>query len=119
VCGLQGAGQLHLGRGPNLTAKVVRDMIEDYGIHHRINSVANTHTNARAELGDKTVKRMLMDIVSAKGILDQRCKKWWNRGTRFPESKLACRKFCGHRREIVGTITGENSEVFVKNYADY
>ena len=31
--------------------------------------VANPHRNARAELGVKTVKRMLMDIVSAKGIL--------------------------------------------------
>ena len=46
-------------------------MMEDYGIHHRISSVANPHANARAELGVKTVKRMLMDIVSAKGILDR------------------------------------------------
>jgi hypothetical protein len=57
--------------GPNLTAKVVEDMMEDYGIHHRISSVANPHKNAWAELGVKTVKRMLMDIVSAKGILDR------------------------------------------------
>jgi hypothetical protein len=53
----------------------------------------------------------------------QRCKKWWNRGTRFPESELACRKFLGPRREIVETITAdlsaENSAEFVKNYADY
>ena len=41
--------------------------MEDYGIHHRISSVANPHANARAELG---VKKMRMDIVSAKGILD-------------------------------------------------
>jgi hypothetical protein len=56
--------------GPNLTAKLVEDMMEDYGIHHRISSVANPHENARAELGVKTVKRMLMDIVST-GILDR------------------------------------------------
>jgi hypothetical protein len=56
---------------PNLTAKVVEDMMEDYGIHHRISSVANPHKNARAELGVKTVKRMPMDIVSAKDILDR------------------------------------------------
>jgi hypothetical protein len=43
-------------------------MMEDYGIHQRISSVVNPHTNARAELG---VKRMLMDILSAKGILDR------------------------------------------------
>ena len=57
-------------RGPNLTAKVVEDMMEDYRIHHRISSVENPHENARAELGVKTVKRILMDSVSAKGILD-------------------------------------------------
>jgi hypothetical protein len=60
--------------GPNLTAKVVEDMMEDYGILHRISSVANPHTNARAELGVKTVKtvkRMLMGIVSAQGIMDR------------------------------------------------
>ena len=45
--------------GPNLTAKVVEDMMRDYGIHHRISSVANPHANARAELGVKTVKTML------------------------------------------------------------
>jgi seryl-tRNA synthetase len=50
---------------------VVEDMMEDYGIQHRISSVASLHTNARAELGVKTVKRMLMDIVSAQGIMDR------------------------------------------------
>jgi hypothetical protein len=49
----------------------VEDMMENYGFHHRISSVANPHANARAELGVKTVKRMLMDIVSAKGLLDR------------------------------------------------
>ena len=53
-----------LRRGPNLTAKVVEDMMEDYGIHNRISP-------ARAELRVKTVKRMLIDIVSAKGILNR------------------------------------------------
>jgi hypothetical protein len=56
---------------PKLTAKVAEDMMEDYGIHHRISSVANPQENARAELGVKTVKRMPMDIVSAKEILDR------------------------------------------------
>jgi hypothetical protein len=32
---------------------------------------------------------------------DQRCTKWWNWGTRFPESKLALRKLFRPRREIV------------------
>ena len=50
--------------GPNLTAKSVEDMMAEYGIHHMISSVANPHANARAELGVKTVKRMLRDNVS-------------------------------------------------------
>ena len=60
-----------LDGGPNLTTKVVEDMMRDYGIHHRISSVANPHANARAELGVKTVKRMLLDDVSARGTLDR------------------------------------------------
>jgi hypothetical protein len=60
-----------LRRGPNIKAKVVEDMMENYGFHHRISSVANPHANARAELGLKTVKRMLIDIVSEKGLLDR------------------------------------------------
>jgi hypothetical protein len=50
---------------------VVEDMMEDYGIQHRISSVSNPHTNALAELGVKTVERMLMEIVSAQGIMDR------------------------------------------------
>ena len=56
--------------GPNLTSMSVEQMLEDYGIHHRISSVANPHANARAELGVKTVKRMLRDNVSQNGGLD-------------------------------------------------
>jgi hypothetical protein len=48
----------------------VEQMMEDYGIHHRISSVANPHANARAELGVKTVKRMLRDNMSQNGGLD-------------------------------------------------
>ena len=46
-------------------------MMKDYGIHHRISSVGNPHSNARTELGVKTVKRMLRDNVSARGTLDR------------------------------------------------
>jgi hypothetical protein len=57
--------------GPNLTAKVVEDMMVAYGIHHRVCSVANPHENSRAELGVKTVKRMLRDNVSSTGQFDR------------------------------------------------
>ena len=54
----------------NLTAKVVEDMLKVYGIKHRISSVANPHANSRAELGVKTIKRMLRDCVGKFGKLD-------------------------------------------------
>ena len=57
--------------GPNLTAGCVEDMMTAYGIHHRISSVGNPHANSRAELGVKTVKRMLRDNVGADGSLNR------------------------------------------------
>ena len=42
-----------------------------YVIQHRISSVGNPHADSRAELGVKTVKRMLRDNVSANGSLDR------------------------------------------------
>ena len=42
------------------------------------------------------------------GSVRQRCKNWWNRGTRFPERKSACRKFFGLRK-IIKNITFDMS----------
>jgi hypothetical protein len=56
---------------PNLTSQEVENMMQAYGIHHRISSVANPHANSRAELGVKTVKRMLRENVSSTGQLDR------------------------------------------------
>ena len=55
---------------PNLTAKVVEDFVQAYGIYHRITSVANPHANCRAELAVKQVKRLLRDNVGQSGTLD-------------------------------------------------
>jgi hypothetical protein len=35
---------------------------------------------------------------------NQRYKKWWNWGTRFPESKLACKKYFGEEVKILCSI---------------
>ena len=56
--------------GPNLTARSVEELMNAYGIYHRITSVANPHANARAELGVKTVKRLLRTNVGAYGTVD-------------------------------------------------
>ena len=66
----------------NLTARAVESMLKDYGIRHRVSSVANPHANSRAELGVRTVKRMLRGNVGDFGKLD---------GTRFSRALLAVR----------------------------
>ena len=43
--------------GTQYTAEVVRKFMKDYGIEHRLCSVANAHANTRAELAVKTIKR--------------------------------------------------------------
>ena len=56
--------------GPNLTAKSVKELMNAYGIYHRVSSVANPHANACAELGVKQLKRLLRTNVGAYGTVD-------------------------------------------------
>ncbi|XP_052760759.1 uncharacterized protein LOC128203366 [Mya arenaria] len=56
--------------GPQFTAGKTQEFLKAWGVRHRITSVANPHANCRAELAVKTVKRMLMDNVTATGSLD-------------------------------------------------
>ena len=57
--------------GSNFVAENVQKFMKAYGIEHRISSVANPHSNCRAELAVKTVKRMLRENVGVSGKLDQ------------------------------------------------
>ena len=56
--------------GPQFTAGKTQNFLSAWGDRHRISSVANPHANYRAELAVKTVKRMLMDNITATGPLD-------------------------------------------------
>ena len=56
--------------GPQFKAGKTQDFLNAWGVRHRISSVANPHTNCRAELAVKTVKRMLIDNITATGSLD-------------------------------------------------
>ena len=55
---------------PQYKAGVVKKSMGDYGIYHRLSSVANPHANTHAELAVKTVKRMIRDCRTISGKLD-------------------------------------------------
>ena len=56
--------------GPQFKAGDAQDFLNTWGVRHMISSVANPQANCRAELAVKTVKRMLMDNITATGSLD-------------------------------------------------
>ena len=56
--------------GSQLDSKETTQFLAAYGIRHRISSVAYPHSNCRAELGVKTIKRLLTDNTGPGGSLD-------------------------------------------------
>ena len=56
--------------GPEFSASTTSRYLREIGTHHRLSSVAFPHSNCRAELGVKTVKRLLTDNVGPNGNLD-------------------------------------------------
>ena len=51
-------------------AEETQRLLSNWGVHHRLSSVALAHSNGRAELGVKTCKRMLMDNTGPNGEID-------------------------------------------------
>ena len=64
------AEQLSSDGGPEFTAGATQQFLKDWGVQHRLSSVANPHSNCRAELGVKQVKRIIADNCSPSGSLD-------------------------------------------------
>ena len=56
--------------GPEFTASLTRAFLQNWGIHHRLSSVAFAHSNCRAELGVKSMKRLLSGNTGPGGSLN-------------------------------------------------
>ncbi len=56
--------------GPEFTAAPTQEFLKTWGIHHRLSSVAYPHSNCRAEVGVKTVKRLITNNTGPNGTLD-------------------------------------------------
>ena len=62
--------------GPEFQNSEVQKRLKQYGIHHRISLAYNPHSNSRAEIGVKTVKRMMRQNIDSDGsILNSRFLK--------------------------------------------
>ena len=56
--------------GSEFTSSATVTFLRNWGVHHRISSVAFPHSNSKAEIGVKTIKRMIMDNTGRDGSLD-------------------------------------------------
>ena len=64
------AEELASDGGTELTSHETSTFLDNWGVYHRQSSTAFPHSNCRAEVGVKTVKRMLMNNVKPDGSLE-------------------------------------------------
>ena len=78
--------QLASDGGPSLTAHQLKLFLRNWGVHHRLSSVAFPHSNCRAELAVKSAKRLIRENVGPGGELD--CDKFARAMLQYRNTKL-------------------------------
>ena len=56
--------------GPEFVSHATREFLRQWGVHHRLSSVAFPHSNCRAEVGVKTVKRLITGNIGKDGAIN-------------------------------------------------
>ena len=64
------AEELSSDGGPEFSSAVTQTFLRSMGVQHRLSSVAYPHSNCRAEIGVKTVKRLITGNTSLSGELN-------------------------------------------------
>ncbi len=62
--------ELSSDRGPEFTSSLTQAFLQQWGVHHRLSSVAFPHSNCRAEIGVKTIKRLIRSNTGPGGNLN-------------------------------------------------
>ena len=89
--------------GPEFTATATGQFLKEWGVHHRLSSVAFPHSFCRAEIGVKSVKRIVTDNTTPIGSLNtdslQRAILQY-RNTPDPNMQLSPPQ-CGHIKDFI------------------
>ena len=56
--------------GPEFSSYETRKFLNNWAVHHRMSSAYFPHSNTRAEIGVKTIKRLIMENCGSDGSLD-------------------------------------------------
>ena len=59
ICHIWNLRSIIIGRRPGIHTSAMSIFLRNWEVHHRLSSVAFRHSNSRAEMGVKTIKRMM------------------------------------------------------------